>query len=281
MRTCVLLAAFGSVVLLAGDGGARPPRQEQWESDQIAAEIRVLNIVNQLNLTADQLNRILPLAREDVAEREQLIRRRDEAEPALMAAANRLRQELASGFNSTPGSEDAWQRVHGPLLDAFLDYREMRRQRIGQVMEILTPNQTALISQYQPCVVPIKDYKDPARIGQAASSSIIEKHLGRVREMPESQFEYLQDRIRERVAEKLRLHYRADEIPAKVEEFVQAARDVREMSELEFEAKKSVIAERLAPPDPFATGQALEARVGEFLLSPEALLILEQRSAVR
>ncbi|MBI2838825.1 MAG: hypothetical protein HYX75_10945 [Acidobacteria bacterium] len=281
MKKGVFLGALGLLALHAGDGGARPPRLEQWESDQIAAEIRVLNIVNQLHLTDDQLDRILPLSREDVAEREQLIRKRDEAEPALMAAAIRLRQELASGFNSTPGSEDAWQRVHGPLLDAFLDYREMRHQRIEQVMEVLTPNQTALISQYQPCVVPIKDYKDPARIGQAASSSIIEKHLGRVREMPESQFDYLQDRIRERVAEKLRLHYRAEEIPAKVEEFVRAARDVREMSELEFEAKKSGIAERLAPPEPFATGQALEARVGEFLLSPEALSILEHRSGVR
>lgn len=266
-----------SLVTVAAIRHAGPERR--WESDRVAAEVRVLNLVNQMNLTAQELDLILPLARKDVAERAELERRRDEAEPALMEAAKALREELRDGFHTTPQSEDAWNRVHGRLLDAFLDYKQNRDRRITEVQQILTPNQVALVAHFTPCVVPIADIKDPARVGQASASSVIERALDRARQMPDEFFEGSRERLRERLAEKLRLHYSYDEIPAKVKEFETAVLEVRGMSEVEFQAKKVEIAERLAPLDAVAAGPELRMRIGEFFLSPEASGVLEQKRA--
>ena len=253
---------------------------ERSDVERVTAEIRALNIINQLNLTREQLERILPIVREDEAERAELERRHDAAEPALLAAARQLRAELNDGFNSKPETEQAWGRVNGPLLEMAERYAQRHQQRVAAVAQVLTPNQMALIAQYKPCVVPIKDYKDPARIGQASATSAVEKALERVREMPERMFQRTRERRQQQLAERLHKYYKPEEIPAKVQEFEQAAIQVRGMSEVEFEAKESQIAERLAPPEHVAAGRELGGRVGAFLVSPASLPILEHKREV-
>jgi hypothetical protein len=272
--------ALLSAALVGCAAVAAPRGAERSDFERVTAEIRVLNIVNQLNLTREQLDRILPIVREDAAERAELERRHDAAEPALVAAARQLRAELNDGFNSTPETEQAWGRVHGPLLEMAERYAQRHQQRVAAAAQALTPNQMALLAQYKPCVVPIKDYKDPARIGQAVASSAVEKALERVREMPERMFQRTRERRQQMMAERLHKYYKPEEIPAKVQEFEQAAIQVRAMSEVEFQAKRSEIAERLAPPEHIAAGRELGGRVGAFLVSPAALPILEHKREV-
>ncbi|MEW6367072.1 MAG: hypothetical protein AB1714_20775 [Acidobacteriota bacterium] len=274
------LHAIALLGVLTSAVSARPADLSPWESDQVAAQVRSLNIVNQLNLTPAQLDQIIPLAQQDVTERSALVQRREAAEPQLLAAASRLREELKDGFNTTPAAEQEWHRVHGPLLDMFLDYRQHRDERITAAMQVLTPNQLALISRFKPCVVPIKDYRDPARIGQASAGSRIEEGLERLREIPEPLFQRIRPRLHERLSEKLRLHYDPAELTQKVRAFERAVNEVRAMSDLDFEAKKSMIAEELAPAEHAAEGQELRGRTGEFLLSPEGLDVLETKRAL-
>jgi Spy/CpxP family protein refolding chaperone len=280
MRTRGFLFAGALIVLMTVAAAAAQRGPQRPEFERVTAEIRALNIINQLNLTREQLERILPIAREEAAERADLERRYQAAEPALVSAAKQLRAELNDGFNSKPETEREWNRVHGPLLDMAESFKERHDQRVAAAMQILTPNQLELIAEYKPCVVPIKDYKDPARIGQAAASSAVEKALERVRELPEPVFERSRERRQQMVAERLRKYYKPEEMPAKVQEFEQAAIQVRAMSEVEFQAKKSEIAQGLAPPEHIARGPALNGRVALFLVSPSGLPILEHKREV-
>lgn len=280
MRTRAFPIAAALLAALAFAAAAAPAVGQRPEFERVTAEIRALNIINQLNLTREQLERILPIAREEAAERADLERRYQASEPALVSAAKQLRAELNDGFNSKPETEREWNRVHGPLLDMAESFKERHDQRVAAVMQILTPNQLELIAEYKPCVVPIKDYKDPTRIGQAAASSAVDNALERVRQLPEPVFERSRERRQQMVAERLHKYYKPEEIPGKVQEFEQAAIQVRAMSEVEFQSKKSEIAQRLAPPEHIARGPELTGRVALFLVSPSGLPILEHKREV-
>lgn len=266
------------VVLVGSGAAALPPRGPQTESDRVAADIRALNIINQLNLTREQLDTIIPIVREDAAERAALQRQKEQAEPALLAALTQLRSEVMDGFNTRPETERAFHEVKAPLERSLESYLANHQRRLEQVFSVLTPNQRVLLAEYKPCIVPLKDYKDPARIGRAAAASNIERNLEQIRQMPERRFQRMRPQRARMLAERLRKFYSEDEIPAKIQEFEQVAAEARAMSDVEFHAKKSELAARLAPPEKApAKGKALLGRVGEFLMAPNCLALLEHK----
>jgi len=272
------VACLVLIAVAASAAAALPPRGPQTESDRLAADIRALNIINQLNLTQAQLDTIIPVIREDAGERAAMMRQKEETEPAMLAALTQLRSQVMDGFNTQQETERSFQQVKEPLERALESYMENHKRRSDQIYSVLTPNQRVLLAEYKPCIVPLKDYKDPARIGQASATSVIEKNLEQIRQIPERRFERMRPQRERMVAERLRKHYSEAEIPAKIREFEQVAAEARAMSDVEFHAKKSELAARIAPPEkPPAQGRALIGRVEEFLMAPNVLALMEHK----
>jgi hypothetical protein len=257
------------------------------EVNDLRREINLINLVNGLYLSAEQMNQMLAIlkkveatrgeyktkATSQVHEMEEILKELRE----ILARNEEIDQGLIRKFdNAKKRGEDLKEEFHSALMPY---HDEMKR--------VLNGNQLALIEEFKPCVVPPHDVRNPVRIGQASGDTRMgERLLTRVRQMDETLYQRRKPRLIERYIERVEHHVGifSDEERAEEESRVtDIFKRARELSDLNFDVQKGDLARELKEPH----GKALQSRhrkrrgdldkLGRFLLDPKLIPILEKR----
>ena len=257
---------------------------------QLRQEINCLNLINGLNLTRDQIEKILALADEQKETRLRYGKRAESEGRDMLRTFTELKSVLEAG-QSIP--EEMARKVH------TLDRRNLiARNRVAEDLGktrrkldgILTDAQFKVVENFKPCIIPPQDLRNPVRAGQASESPRGEHMLRRMRDMPDHVYrrarEHMVDRHM-RFAQEGHGKYTKSEATKEKKRIQKLMDQVRAMSEVDFEMKKSELSEQLKPKDKIGelVKQIEKARPGggkskaaRFLLCSAGVSVLRQKA---
>lgn len=273
-----------------------PPLRKQVES--LKGDISSINLLNALHLSREQLSQILKLAQEAKRVREGAFN-----SPQVISSL----QNAAAAFQSLRSEIQQGSPARGeiPARAVQMEHRlkELKEQAIQQLQaqyqaledrlrRVLSPEQLQVVQDFNPCLIPPLELRNPVRAGQAAVNEGAIKHLRRLRQLPEDKWQAQKQGIIRGMVEKFsKNRYRLSEAEKRQEQarLLEWAEKVRRMPEMDFELNKEKLVESFRPPDRLKelraelerrsphVRQANLSKVGRFLLSERLIPILEER----
>lgn len=291
-----ILGIAAALVVTVGLGPAPAARLIDYTRPEyrsvinLRRQISLLNLVNGLDLSPSQVQRLVP-----VLERARRIKRAAHqdylATQAQRAATlRRLRDYLIAYPGDVP--RDLRRQVFqmNRLDHRITDYYQEELRRIEvQIASILKPHQVYLVQLFRACLIPPKDIRGPARIG--ANDSVVPVPKGlfkRVRTMPEWRFEQAIGMIAQRIKD--RLERRKGVLPKKIQagetrRLVRVLTRVRRLNQAEYEINKAKLAAELFRPYT-VNHQRVHRRkkghpglIGRYFFQPQMLQILRMKAA--
>lgn len=153
----------------------------------LRADINMLNLINGLHLSSEQVEQLTRLAR--AAGSYQVERPTEidiEAFKGLVRSLETMKRLLLNGRDiPLPMLAHALKLAQrANLLSNPAPQPTGLREVAQQVLSILTEEQKQVLADYKPCLIPPKNLKDPVRVGQAPSNSGYIKALERIRQIP-------------------------------------------------------------------------------------------------
>jgi len=259
-------------------GGPKPAADTLERIEELRREIRVLNLVNGLDLTQEQMEMILASAGEIKQLRDQfksaVLFRQEEMGALLEEIKGYLKDK-----NEIPASTaQKYHLLNGEIKEARVKMEERIRQLAKEVEEHLESHQLYQIEQFIPCVIPPQG---ETRIGKANNNSGIARSLGRIRRIPTRLYHLKKEEIFRRTLEGMKLHATPDaefnEEEAR-QHILSLYDEARQLDDADFEIQKEKLAEELVSPfKPDHPPARLDRKISAFLLSPEIITILEER----
>lgn len=253
-------------------------REKLGKTEGLRREIRVLNLMNGLDLTQEQMEIILMSAKEYqrlMARFEHiLLNSQDEMEAVLEEIRSYLREDR----EIPPQTMQEYHRLDRENREERLKIQEKMKGLARKVEECLEPHQLYQLREFVPCVIPPKGEK---RIGQARDYKGLTRGLERIRRVPSSVYQQRKEEIVGRILEGLKLHAPLfsdmddEEMKSHVETIYD---DVRSLEDAEFEIQKERLAEELISPfKPEIPSGNVMRKIAGFLLSEEVITVLEER----
>lgn len=272
----VALIFFLAGGLMAGNQEYSKPGLEKTEG--LRKEIRLLNLINGLELNQDQMEIILASARESKRSREEfestLFLRKEEMEAAL----EEIRSYLNENRELPPSTIQNYHRLDREMREIRAQVEERIKGLAQNIEECLDPHQLHQLQEFVPCIIPPKGEK---RIGQARDNKGLTRSLERIRRIPESMYRTRKEEIVWRSLEGLKLHappftdIDEEEMTRHIESIYDEARS---LEGVEFEIQKERLAEKMISPfRPNVPSANLTRKIWNFLLAPEVIPILEER----
>ncbi|MEW5900271.1 MAG: hypothetical protein AB1715_02280 [Acidobacteriota bacterium] len=270
-KTGVLLAGLMSVWGMGFWAWAQAPFFQD-SAEQLRREIRLLNLVNGLELTAAQRSLILSRAGELKESRENLEElfraRHKELEPILKEIKSYLEQnrevpqEIAKRFHALEAEQKK----------ARLEFEEKTRAYAREIGESLESHQVYQLERFVPCIIPPKG---EGRVGQAADYRGFVSKLERIREIPDRLYERRKEMICGRTMEEIRLRagraadFNEGEMIKRIDAYFDK---VRSLSPTDFEIQKDKLAEEFVSiAKPAKRAPDLTQKIGAFLLAAEVI----------
>lgn len=262
------------------------------EAQTLAREIGILNLVNGLNLTAEQMRAILQLAREVRDLRSGIVTRHAEAIRAFRDALAELRAKvLTTEARIPPCCEEKVQAAEKEIRQIRYEYHQRLRELDRKLREVLTAAQKRVIRDFNPCLIPPKDLKDPVRVGQAGGPHAeIAMHLEHLRNLPSKAYASIIDPILERLLDEWQpvLHFTEKERAAEKARLQAVVNRARALSAEEFELEKEELAgevvrrftefqEKAAKATEFFSRLSPVSKAGKWLLNPRIVPLLEHK----
>lgn len=297
----LFVAAFGAATANAED--ACPSCEDVdaclAEIHELEADINLLNLINGLHLTQDQIKAILKAARRVEKDLAPLAKGpcdepKDLKEELKILKA--VRDSLVKGKKAPTTLKARYdvleERRHKRCVGKLgPKVQEKVQESVERVQAALTPAQKDILSTYKPCLIPPKNLKDPVRVGQAKDTGPMQRYLDEVRGLPDDIYENYIDKIAANVVQESERHVGAmkeEERKRFLERVVDISNRVRKMSDVEFALEKDALAEELAPEDQAEVLRAkladmgvarfqMEGKITHFLLNPRIIPILEDR----
>jgi hypothetical protein len=257
------------------------------EVHDLRREITLLNLINGLYLSPEQMAQMLEVSKKAQGIREnfrsEAISQAGEMESILkriretLVQSEEINGELVRKFRrSKKRLEDLKEELHGSLLSCQ-----------DEMKMVLNENQLALIEEFRPCIIPPRDTRNPTRIGQVSGdTSMGERLLTRVRQMDERMYLKRKPVLIERYIERVERHVGVLSEEERAEEegrVVALFKRAREISDMDFEAQKENLARELKEPHEKVLQSRWRKRkgdldkLGRFLLDPNLIPILESR----
>jgi len=259
-------------------GLENPSKKNFGRAEELKQEIRLLNLVNGLDLTSEQMERILKDAQETKKARE-------EFEMALLSSEKEMERVLQEIKNYLEENKE----IPSQTIQNYhrLD-REMRLARLSMTERIeslaqgleksLKTHQRFQLERFIPCIIPPRG---ESRIGQAGDAKSQVRNLERIRGIPSFAYEKRKEQILEKTLENIKLHaprgmeIDEEEMRRKVEEIYDRARD---LEEADFEIQKEELVKDLSSFLKLPTlSNNVVKKIEVFLLSSEIIPILEQK----
>lgn len=246
--------------------------------EELQREIRVLNLINGLDLTKEQMNMILSSAEEVRKLREQFKSTALSRQEEMGILLEEIRGYLGAKNEIPASTAQRFRQLKREIREAQVEMKDRIEQLAKDIEEHLESHQLYQVEQFIPCIIPPKG---EVRIGQADDHSGITRSLERIRRIPARLYRLRKEEIFRRTFEGLKLHATPD---AEISE-EEARRHVlnlydeaRHLDEAEFEIQKEKLAEELILPfKPDRPPARLDRKIAAFLLSPEVITILEER----
>ena len=166
---------------------------DQWHTHNHVAlqtEIDCLNMLNSLYLSDIQMRHLIGVGINMEKARKQCRPQIDAINKEMELALQRVKKDVVAGKDKkgSPG----WTKYQ----ECEKKLREIRKQLGHQALiceaygkAILTPNQREKCYNYEHCLVPVKDLKDPTRVGSADAGSVAEKLLDMIRPLSADELE--------------------------------------------------------------------------------------------
>ncbi len=247
-------------------------------------DINLLNLINGMNFSAEQLDGLAQQAR---LAADQRTRTAPESglDPALAESyRNALTKALTALRAGQDPDRDDLRRAFKRRKQAGLPGKERGRggaepgpEAVAAVRTILTECQREVLLGYQPCLIPPKNLKDPVRVGQASDNGKGEKVLTRLREIPAADWERNRDEVVARAFARIEAAggaYAAGERESRMRELTELLEQVRAMDDLDFELGKAEVAQQFSR---FNRKQALEEEL-KSLAGDDAVIDRKVRS---
>ncbi|MGD2146529.1 MAG: hypothetical protein PVH41_07550 [Anaerolineae bacterium] len=255
---------------------AQAPPEEEVD---LHRQIQLLNLINGLELTPEQMRFVLEKAEDAQAAREAL---KAEADPAeFEVVLQEIRDTLMAGQNVSDELRDAFftaQVVHKRLIETYR--KEVGRLAL-EIEETLESHQLYALEDYVPCVIPPEG--EP-RIGQAGGEKGVAV-LERLRAVPAERFERHKEKMARRVLERLKWRFRRQVLildrEAELERILRLMQRAWSMPDVAFELENEQLIEELIAPYEAQRSQVdVTAVIGRHLLDPAIIPLLEQKLAL-
>jgi len=286
IKHILCLALSMGALLLAGSGCASLPiarAEGLTDVENLQREVQLLNLLNGLEMRADQMRFLLEKAQEAQEIREEFQDKADGNVEETVAVLSELRATLMQGENITDSSRERWHSIHGKNLELREEYEGEMTRIAREVQDILEGHQIYALEHFVPCVIPPQG---GARIGQAEDTTAAEGILARIRAIPAARFERNKEEIARRIMERLKSHLprglslaiNEDEETARILAILEEA---RELSDVEFELQKTDLVQQVEsayefPQVPVDTCLKIERH----LLDPRIIPLLEEKLAL-
>lgn len=235
---------------LRGDEYTDTDKEARKKIKELREEINMLNLINGLNLTVKQMERMIPLIEKAVQLNYQFCQNQRDHNQQMVKILQQFKGDLLK-----KGFIPKYTELSAGLADLRdkKQVREYYRKLNGlesELYQILTPAQRYVLKGYSPCLIPPKDLKDPVRVGQADSSDEYIQFLARVREISDSDYSKKIGLLLDRHLSNLESHlgkYRADDRERELRRLRHICDEVRKCSDLKFELKKGLFAKKFSP----------------------------------
>lgn len=260
---------------------AQIPRSQD-ETEELKREIRLLNLVNGLELTPAQMSLILSRAGGIKALRENF----EESYRSRQAELENILKEIRSYLRENKEiPEEIARRFHALELEqkkARLELDERTQAYAREIEKSLEPHQIYQLERYVPCIIPPKGER---RIGQAIDYKGFVRKLERIRDIPDRLYEQRKEIICQRTVDEIKLRagrvpgFDETEISKKIGPYFDR---VRSLSATDFEIQKENLAEEfISITKPRKPSPDLNRKIEAFLLAPEIISVLEEMSPSR
>ena len=282
----LFLALVVGALLLASSGCASLPLAKAEglaDVGNLQREVQLLNLLNGLELNADQIRFLLEKAQEAQETQEEFQDKANGNVEETVTVLTELRATLMRGETIADSSREQWYSTHGKNLELREEYEAEMTRIAREVQGILEGHQIYALEHFVPCVIPPQG---GARIGQAEDTTAAEGLLARLRAIPAARFERNKEEIARRIVEQLKSHLPRG-FGLVINEEAETARilsileEARELSDVEFELQKTDLIQQVKsvyelPESPVDTCLKIERH----LLDPSIIPLLEEKLAL-
>jgi len=258
----------------------------QIESDgirEIHQDIILLNLLNGLYLSPDQVDALLPKIQEAENARQRFRSQVDTLENISLAVMQDIRGVLISGSEIPDEMKKSFHQLKKKKYELEDQQGEVLMRLESEVSDILTPNQKVVIDTYKPCVIPLAEGK----IGQDRESqgAGLARMLDRIRSMPDRRYHHAREMLADLALEKTNRHIgfeSEEEKDAYRKQLFQTFNKARSMSDKEFLIQKQNMANALIPDKNLARKHRKNqlGRIGRFLLDSALIPLLGDRQSL-
>jgi hypothetical protein len=272
--------------------------EPQVKVDNLRSEISLINLVNGLNLTEEQLNQLISILKEVQTLKESYKEKGRTIAAEAVAAISEYKQALIEKGPDYPPKlgEKAYN-----LNEQGKHLREKFEAELPPFQEkieaVLIEAQKEVIATFKPCFLPPKSQRDPVRAGQAADYERAINILRKIRQIPQTVYEEKRKQTLERQFKKFEEKHGklTDEEKAKEEKRLFSIVDAaRAMDEDDFELNKEDLAKEFEIKDKREElskvlsilteyrnkNKPILNKTGRFFLNPKMLGVLEAKLTV-
>lgn len=273
-----VLCGISGAMLLSSVVAAQPLERKKSE---VREDIRILNLVNNIYLTKNQMLALLTKAREAETKREAFTSRIEK----LLGYSETSLKEMRAKLMRTEELPKYLTREVGSSQNRLHDLRDKHEEEMlklaKDVTKILNPNQLVIVNGYKPCIIPYRDLTHPERVGQAGAAVGIERLLEKIHDMPEALYQQRKEGILMGVATRLEKHtHKEVDVEKEKKRLAKIFDAARALSDLEFDLKKAELAEEILPEEnKIKTEKQRLKKVSRFFLSPRIIPVLEEKLA--
>ena len=252
--------------------------QEISRAEHLRREIRVLNLVNGLDLSPEQIRKIVECAEEIDRLKSSLQSAMQKWDQDMEEVLSEIRSQLEEKSEVKKETAQTFHKSSNQVKIGRLKMNEKIRASVKEVEDIMEPHQLFQLEDYVPCIIPPKG---ELRIGQTRDYKGITNRLKQVRKIPDRAYRRRKGDIAQRVLIGMKLNNPrlVDLDEEEILKNVKSLHDrARQLSETEFEIQKDALAKELISvlKPGQKTGPVLQ-KIEKFLLSPEVVTILRNR----
>jgi uncharacterized protein YciW len=265
MIPCVLLFLYGEV-----DG--------VHEIAQIQQEIRIINLVNGLELSPYQMNFILEKAKEAEEIRNDFLAIIEDNKEAMFTTFNELKKNRMKEDVVPQTLQMQVYSAEGQFHDKKTEMSESLEQIARDVETILEGNQIYALEHYIACLIPPPG---ESRIGQSEKPLGFTKQVNRLRQIPDYMYQLKKYEIADKVVEKIKKHLPPGTVfnqYAEKQRILSLLDEVRSLSDVDFVLNEEEYIEKFKGDYfPEKIPVDLSATIERFLLNPLIISILEEK----
>lgn len=255
--------------------GPEPFDVQQARFDCNVRDLHSLNLINGLNLSKDQMQKMSPLLEESRTMESGLRKIKEERLARYNRILASLRERLMSHNDITEEQQKSLDEISLPIDRVVAANRDRMRILIGKVKEILNENQRLLLCRYEPCMVPTPNVSDPERIGGVVDSQKFGLELERLRKLDQKAYEKAKKECLDEKTMRMKVFNTREQIGSVISQMEKAMDMARTLDDAEFQMRRDELA---AVKMPAAIRQDVEDDfICRYMLNPFLIEVFRKR----